>query len=133
MGSPLLRAVFWDFGGVFTSSPFDAFGRYEIEARLPPGLIRSINATDPDVNAWARLERSELTVDEFARCFEAEAEALGHAVDGLRVLDCLAGDLRPQMVRRARCRTRRAVVLVPDQQHQDRGRTWNGSVPRTGA
>ena len=47
------KAVLWDFGGVITSSPFDAFNAYERERGLPENLIRRINAPDPDANAWA--------------------------------------------------------------------------------
>jgi putative hydrolase of the HAD superfamily len=83
---------------VFTTSPFDAFNSYELEAGLPRDLIRSINATNPDSNAWARLERSDIDVHEFATAFESEASLLGHVVDGRRVLACLSGDVIPEMV-----------------------------------
>ena len=75
--SNTIRAVLWDFGGVILSSPFDAFARYEVSAGLPNGLIRSINATNPHDNAWAKFERSDVNLDEFADLFEAEAAALG--------------------------------------------------------
>ena len=55
-----LKAVIWDFGGVVTSSPFDAFARYEAERGLPANTIRQINATAPDSNAWARFERAAI-------------------------------------------------------------------------
>lgn len=98
MSSPY-AAVLWDFGGVLSTSPFDAFARYEREHGLPDGFIRRVNATDPDTNAWARFERSELDVDGFAQCFAEESAALGHGVDGRDVLACLSGDLRPPMLR----------------------------------
>jgi putative hydrolase of the HAD superfamily len=94
----LPAAVLFDFGGVITTSPFEAFARYEQANGLPVGFIRSINATDPDTNAWARLERNEVDIDGFAPLFEAEAEALGHPVDAHEVLACLSGDIRPSMV-----------------------------------
>ena len=50
-----IKAVIWDFGGVFTTSPFEAFTRYEAEHDLPKDFIRTINAADPDTNAWARF------------------------------------------------------------------------------
>ncbi len=95
---PTPAAVLFDFGGVITTSPFAAFARFESESGLPEGLIRSINATDPDDNAWAKLERSEVDVDGFASLFEAEALARGHRLDAHEVLACLSGDLRPAMV-----------------------------------
>lgn len=93
-----IEAVIFDFGGVILTSPFEAFARYERERGLPDGFLRSINATDPDTNAWARLERSEVDLAGFAELFEAEALAAGHRVDGTAVLGLLAGDLRPEMV-----------------------------------
>ncbi len=93
-----ITAVLWDFGGVITSSPFDAFNRHEAEQGLPHNIIRRINSIDPDNNAWARLERDDLDADGFDRAFAAEAAALGHAIRGADVLALLAGDIRPAMV-----------------------------------
>jgi putative hydrolase of the HAD superfamily len=91
-------AVLWDFGGVILSSPFDAFARYEEQHGLPAGLIRSLNATNPDTNAWARLERSEVDFDQFCELFEGEAAAVGHTVDARTVMALLSGEIRPEMV-----------------------------------
>jgi putative hydrolase of the HAD superfamily len=97
LSSPV-RAVIFDFGGVITSSPFEAFARYEAENGLPNAFIRTVNATNPDSNAWARLERSEIDTTAFDDAFRAEALALGHDVPGRDVLPLLAGDVRPGMV-----------------------------------
>jgi putative hydrolase of the HAD superfamily len=91
-------AIF-DFGGVITSSPFEAFARLERERGLPAGLVRRINATNPDANAWALFERAEIDADAFDRLFAAEARALGHDLPGRDVLALLSGDIRPRMVR----------------------------------
>lgn len=93
-----VRAVLWDFGGVILSSPFEAFNRYEERHGLPRDFIRGVNATDPHTNAWARLERSEITPEEFDRAFGEESRRLGHHVPGADVLDLLAGEVRPEMV-----------------------------------
>ena len=101
----MIRAVLWDFGGVLTTSPFEAFARFERERGYPAGFIRSLNATNPDANAWARFERGQIGVAEFDRLFAAEASAAGHALRGLEVLPLIAGDLRPEMVEALRrCR-----------------------------
>ena len=92
------RAVLWDFGGVILSSPFDAFRAYERQAGLPEDFIRMLNARNPDTNAWAKMERSEVSLAEFVALFEAEAALQGHKLDGWRVLQMLSGDIRPQMV-----------------------------------
>lgn len=94
----MVSAVFFDFGGVILSSPFEAFENYERRIGIDPGTIRSINATSPDTNAWARLERGEIGVDEFVTMFEHEASAKGVEIDGLEVIACLRGELRPEMV-----------------------------------
>jgi putative hydrolase of the HAD superfamily len=93
-----VRAVLFDFGGVLSTSPFDAFARYERDHRLPEGFLRSVNATDPDTNAWARLERSELDLVGFDAAFAEESARLGHRVRGADVLGLLSGDIRPEMV-----------------------------------
>jgi putative hydrolase of the HAD superfamily len=91
-------AVIWDFGGVITSSPFDAFNVYEAANGLPRDTIRAINARNPDSNAWAQLERSEIDGAGFDALFAAEAAAAGHAIRGAAVLALLSGAVRPRMV-----------------------------------
>ena len=90
--------VIFDFGGVITSSPFEAFNRMEAERGLPHDFVRRVNSANPDDNAWAKFERAEIDADGFDAAFAAEAEALGHALDGASVIACLAGDIRPYMV-----------------------------------
>ena len=98
----VVDAVLFDFGGVITSSPFEAFATYEAEAGLPAGTIRLLNATNPDENAWARLERNEVDRAGFADLFDSEAAALGFEVDAARVLAALEVPLRPEMVEAVR-------------------------------
>jgi putative hydrolase of the HAD superfamily len=99
------KAILWDFGGVLTTSPFDAFNRYEAAHGLPRDFIRGINARNHEHNAWALFESSRCSLEEFDRLFEAEARAAGHALPGRVVLDLLGGDVRPRMVQLLeRCR-----------------------------
>ena len=98
MTTSSFRAVFWDFGGVILSSPFDAFLQYEAKKGLPEGFLRRVNATNPDTNAWALLERNEVSPRDFDPLFLAESTALGHPVPGADVLKLLAGEIRPAMV-----------------------------------
>lgn len=90
--------VIFDFGGVVTSSPFEAFNRLEAERGLPHDLVRLINSTNPDTNAWAKFERAEIDADAFDGLFAAEAAVLGHDLRGADVLTCLSGDVRPRVV-----------------------------------
>ena len=119
-----IRAVLWDFGGVILSSPFEAFNRYETEQGLPLDIIRTVNATNPDSNAWALLERNDISPHEFDALFATESEQLGHRIPGADVLALLAGDVRPQMVAaldhviasgfRTACLTNNVVSTSPD-------------------
>ena len=38
------KAIIWDFGGVITSSPFEAFNQFEEANGLPKDIIRTINS-----------------------------------------------------------------------------------------
>ncbi len=108
-----IKAVIWDFGGVFTTSPFEAFNRYEAQRGLPLDLIRTINATNPHDNAWALFERSEIDAAGFDVRFAAEAKALGHELRGAEVLPLLSGDVRPRMVAAlAACKERFTVACI---------------------
>ena len=93
-----IEAVIWDFGGVFTTSPFEAFNRYETSRGIPLDHIRTVNATNPHENAWALFERSEIDAAGFDRMFAAESRALGQDVRGADVLPLLSGDVRPAVV-----------------------------------
>ncbi len=94
----MIEAVIWDFGGVFTTSPFEAFARYERERGIPVGTIRKINSTNHEDNAWAHFERSDVDMDGFDQMFAREAKALGFDIPGRDVLPLLSGDFRPEMI-----------------------------------
>jgi len=98
----LIRAVLFDFGGVILSSPFEAFAHYERARGLPEAFIRGLNTANPDTNAWARLERNEVSFDDFCTLFEAEADAAGHHIDARDMFSLLSGDLHQEMVEAVR-------------------------------
>ena len=109
----MIEAVLWDFGGVLTTSPFEAFNRYEADRGLPRDFIRGINATNPESNAWAQFESSRITLEGFDEAFAAESEAAGHRVPGKEVVALLSGDLRPRMVDVLRhCKEHFAVACI---------------------
>ncbi|KGB58853.1 HAD-IA family hydrolase [Sphingopyxis sp. SE2] len=95
---PKYTHIIFDFGGVITASPFEAFNRLEEERGLPRDFVRRVNAADPDTNAWAKFERAEIDAAAFDALFAAEAKALGHDLEGEAVLAVLAGAVRPAMV-----------------------------------
>jgi putative hydrolase of the HAD superfamily len=90
--------VLWDLGGVILTSPFVAFRAFEQEVGLAPDTIRQLNARNPDANAWAKLERNQVTADQFAELFRTEALEVGIEIDGHQVLHLLTGEVRPEMV-----------------------------------
>ncbi|MEN9856100.1 MAG: hypothetical protein RLZZ157_1226 [Pseudomonadota bacterium] len=98
MSTRRYKALIWDFGGVVTSSPFEAFAEYEAANGLPPAFIRSVNARNPDNNAWALFEQARIDAPTFDRLFGEESAALGHKVAGCTVLALLSGQLRPRVV-----------------------------------
>jgi putative hydrolase of the HAD superfamily len=113
------RAILWDFGGVILSSPFEAFNRYETEIGLPKDFIRGLNARNGDTNAWAKMERSEVSLEGFVALFEEEARQQGHKLDGWRILQSLSGDIRPQMVEALRrcSRAFRVACITNNMKH----------------
>lgn len=109
----MIEAVIWDFGGVITSSPFEAFARYEQERGLPADIIRRTNAENHFENAWAKFERAEVDLATFDELFARESRALGAEVRGRDVVALLKGDIRPEMVealRRVKAQTRTGCI-----------------------
>lgn len=128
------EAVLWDFGGVILSSPFEAFRIYEREAGLPQDFIRGLNARNPEANAWAKMERSEVSIDEFVQLFEAEARGAGHKLDGRRVLGAISGDIRPQMVEALRrCKAAFRVACITNNMKSGEGPAMTRSPERAKA
>jgi len=123
----MIQAVIFDFGGVITESPFEAFSRLEQARGLPKDFIRRINSTNPHENAWARFERSELDLAGFDEAFALEAHAAGHPLRGADVLGCLQGALRPAMVKALEhIRTRaKAGCITNNVKHDDSTTTWS--------
>jgi putative hydrolase of the HAD superfamily len=118
----VIRATLWDFGGVILSSPFDAFADYEQAHRLPDGFIRRLNTTNPHTNAWAHLERGDISFDEFCRRFEAEAKDAGGSLDARDVMLLLRGEIRPAMVEAVRrCHQRLKTALLTNNFVTDEG------------
>jgi putative hydrolase of the HAD superfamily len=94
----MIEAIIFDFGGVITSSPFEAFTHYERAHGLPADIIRRTNALNHHDNAWARFERAELDIAAFDALFAQESRALGAEVPGRDVVALLKGEIRPEMV-----------------------------------
>ena len=108
-----IAAVLWDFGGVLTSSPFEAFNVLEDSVGAPRDFIRTINATNPETNAWAKFESNQVTLDQFDELFAVESAARGHSIPGREVIARLSGSLRPRMVEvLRRCKAHFKVACI---------------------
>jgi putative hydrolase of the HAD superfamily len=131
MNGMAVAAVLWDFGGVITSSPFEAFNRYEAERGLPKDFIRTVNATNPLDNAWALFEQARIDAAEFDARFAEESAALGHRVRGADVLPLLSGDLRPRMVKALEaCKARFKVGCITNHVRTGEGAGMAGTAEK---
>ena len=128
----MIKAVFWDFGGVITSSPFESFNKYETEKNLPKDFLRLINSTNSDSNAWAKLERSEVDLDEFNDLFMDESRKLGHPIPGKEVIALLKGEVRPQMINALKSIKDRLVLACLTNNIQAMDKEFEGNVSASG-
>lgn len=117
-----IKAILWDFGGVFTSSPFEAFNVLEQQLGVPTNFIRGINAVNPTTNAWAKFESNAVSLDEFDTLFAAESEQQGYRISGKDVVAVLSGNLRPRMISTLkRCREHYKVACITNNVKAGRG------------
>ena len=124
----MFDAVIFDFGGVITESPFEAFNRLEAARGLPKDLIRRINATNPHDNAWAKFERAEITPAAFDVAFADEARTQGFELGGKDVIACLAGAVRPSMLealRRISAKLKTGCITNNVKSDNKHGGMWN--------
>jgi len=84
MADAPFAAVLFDFGGVFTQSPFEVVRLHGEEVGADPELILSVlfGAYDRDEDhPWHRLERGEIGIDVALAEIRALADAAGLEVD----------------------------------------------------
>lgn len=106
------RAVILDLGGVVLPSPFAAFRAYERRHGVPYRFVSEVIVRGGEHGAWARFERGELGLEEFAVAFETECKAAGGRVTVADLLAAMAADAsgpHPEMA--TAIRRRRAVRL----------------------
>ena len=98
--------VVFDFGGVFTASPFEAVAsRSEVAGVEPETALRYVFGSyerDTD-HPWHRAERGELTLEEARQLIMSETRAAGHELDVFDLLASMGGSgIRDDMVERVR-------------------------------
>lgn len=104
-----IEVVLWDFGGVFTASPFGAVHRYAAELGIDPddlfGAVFGPYHADTD-HPWHRLERGEVTLSDAMAAIADLVDGLGASFDAGRLFT-LMGQSDPE-----RRRSERAAATV---------------------
>jgi putative hydrolase of the HAD superfamily len=99
-----IKAVLFDFGGVFTDSPFDAFNAYATKIGASDDQVTDIvfggYAVDSD-HPWHRVERGEITLEKARNDILSLGREQGLEVDIWDVFMAMAengGGLREELV-----------------------------------
>ena len=117
-----LDAILWDFGGVFTTSPFENFNLLEERCGAPRDFIRTLNSVNPTTNAWAQFESNQVSLEEFDELFAKESKLAGYEIRGKEVISMLSGDLRPRMVELLKlCKEQYKVACITNNVKAGRG------------
>ena len=117
-----LDAILWDFGGVFTTSPFENFNLLEERCGAPRDFIRTLNSVNPTTNAWAQFESNQVSLEEFDELFARESKLAGHEIRGKEVISMLSGELRPKMVELLKlCKEQYKVACITNNVKAGRG------------
>ncbi len=90
------RAVIFDLGGVVIGSPLHAIAAYEREHGVPAGCINRVVVDTAPVGAWSRLERGELTMEEFYPAFDADCAAAGVVISARALMQRVAQSVAPR-------------------------------------
>jgi len=131
-----IQAVLFDFGGVFTDSPFHATARAGEEMGAQPGQIEAIlfGPYDEDTDhSWHRLERGEISLAAARDAIMAEGRRQGFAFDPLEILARVAsrgGGVRTALVERTRQLRREGMptALVTNNVAEFSG-SWRAMLP----
>jgi putative hydrolase of the HAD superfamily len=92
------QAVIFDLGGVVVGSPLHAIAAYEREQGIPAGFVNRVVIDTAPGGAWSRLERGELTLEEFYPAFDADCAAAGCALSARDLMRCIAEAAEPRPV-----------------------------------
>jgi epoxide hydrolase-like predicted phosphatase len=134
MHSPI-DAVLWDFGGVFTASPFAAIDSYAesqgVDADALLAVIFGSYHTDTD-HPWHRCERGELAMADAFADIASAADRAGmkfDAVDlfGRMVNDRIDRSIVVETVRDVRSRGIRTAIVTNNV--REYGDTWRSMIP----
>ena len=129
-----IDAVLWDFGGIFTPSPFGAVHAYAESQGIDPvkltALLFGPYDTDTD-HAWHRLERGEMSFIDAWREIATEAGGQGVTLDLGEIMTALVqGDDRAFVVETVRAvRARGVRTAIVTNNVREYGDAWRTLVP----
>jgi epoxide hydrolase-like predicted phosphatase len=89
---PRFRAVFFDFGGVLTTSVWDSFADFCRGEGLDPDTVKNLFSTDPDaIRELRQLELGEISEGDFEEAF---GRRLG-LKDPVHLIDSMFAGMQP--------------------------------------
>ena len=105
------RAVIFDLGGVVLGSPLHAIQRYEQHHELPRNAINRVVADSAPTGAWSRLERGEISRQEFYSAFERDCSLAGLQISARTLFEWMAAESVPRSAMLSAIRAIRAKGL----------------------
>ncbi|MAJ59239.1 MAG: hypothetical protein CBC48_03950 [bacterium TMED88] len=93
-----IRAVIFDLGGVVLGSPLHAIAEYEEELGLPLNAVNRVVASTAPGGAWSRLERGEISMEQFYTDFEADCQAAGHTLSAREMMTRMGAAAQPRPI-----------------------------------
>ncbi len=120
------RAVLFDLGGVVVGSPLHAIAAYERAHAISAGFINRVVVDTAPNGGWSRLERGELTLEEFYPVFDGDCAAAGVAISARALMALVAQVIAPrpamiEAIRRIRARGLLAGAITNNWVAEDGG------------
>jgi putative hydrolase of the HAD superfamily len=129
------EAVLWDFGGVFTASPFVAVHAYARAQDVEPdrfGQVLFGSYEDDTDHVWHQLERGEVALLDAMVRIQADAEAAGFRLDfGELITMAVADDVdRSVVVDAVRAvRAKGLLTAIVTNNVREYGSAWRTQIP----
>jgi epoxide hydrolase-like predicted phosphatase len=130
-----VEAVLWDYGGVFTASPFGAATAYAHAIGTEPAVLLEVvfgsYGTDGD-HVWHRLERGEIPFADALAEIAASAQVAGFRFEASEMFASMRGDgvdrtIVVDAVRATRARGLRTAIVTNN--IREYGEAWRGRIP----
>jgi putative hydrolase of the HAD superfamily len=129
------EAVLWDYGGIFTPSPFDAAHAYaRAQDADPDAMVRIVfGSYDADTDhVWHQLERGEISFVDALTRIKADAEAAGLRFDtgemfGTMVADEIDRTIVIEAVQMVRAKGLRTAIVTNN--IREYGDAWRSRLP----